>query len=130
MLNWYWAEDDVRDVVWPERHRDYLSDTPLVRMWVPRMLSVLDTGSRTLLVLKVGSQNMSRVRSVTVTLWSGLAAGSVAAIIFLALVNPLASQTVNGSAIAAVISIGVVIGAVSVRRINTMVAQASAELGA
>ena len=29
MLNWYWAEDDVRGVIWPERHRDYLSDTPL-----------------------------------------------------------------------------------------------------
>ena len=36
MLNWYWAEDDVRGVIWPERHRDYLSDTPLgpyTRRW-------------------------------------------------------------------------------------------------
>ena len=28
------AEDDVRGVIWPERHRDYLSDTPLAtRSW-------------------------------------------------------------------------------------------------
>ncbi len=73
---------------------------------------------------------MSPVRSVSVTLWSGLLVGSVAAIIFLALVNPVASEIVNRGAIVTVISIGAVVGVAATLRIAKMTADGSAEVGA